>query len=201
MVWLRGQFKRLNLLCRSMHARIARFLFSYRITPQTTMGRSPAELLFGCRPRSILDFTHPDTTKQVPKVNRHPIRSFKIGDKLFARNFSGTPLWIRTVVCNVTGPLSYQVETRDGIILKHHSDQLKRHYDNENSTEDSNRDADKCDFLIINEAIPARTVPPPPTSFTYTTSCTRHLSSVNTFNSCGSWTICTWMSPYPDGGR
>ena len=136
-------------------------------------------------------------------MNRHPIRSFEIGDKLFARNFSGTPLWIPTVVCHVTGPLSYQVETRDGIILKHHSDQLKRHYNNENSTEESNRDADKCDdFLIINEAIPARTVPPPPTSFTYTTSCTRHLLLVNTFkNSCGSWTICTWMSPYPDGGR
>ena len=108
-----------------LHARIACFLFFYHITPQTTTGCSPAELLFGHHPHSILDFTRRDATKQVPKVNRRPIRSFEIGNKLFARIFSVTPLCIPVVVCNVTGPLSYQVETRDGIILKHHSDQLK----------------------------------------------------------------------------
>ena len=31
-----------------LHERIAQFLFSYRITPQSTTGQSPAELLMGC---------------------------------------------------------------------------------------------------------------------------------------------------------
>ena len=49
-----------------LHERIPRFLFSYRITPQTTTGRSPAELLLGKRPRSRFDLIHPDTTKIYP---------------------------------------------------------------------------------------------------------------------------------------
>ena len=77
-----------------LHIRIACFLFSYRITLQSTTGRSPAELLFGRRLRSKLDFAHPDATKQVPKKDRRPNQSFEIGDKLFVRNFSGTPSWI-----------------------------------------------------------------------------------------------------------
>jgi len=35
--------------------KLARFLFQYRITPHTTTGQSPAELLMGRRPRSHLD--------------------------------------------------------------------------------------------------------------------------------------------------
>ena len=37
---------------------LARFLFQYRITPHSTTGISPAELLMGRRPRSHLDLMH-----------------------------------------------------------------------------------------------------------------------------------------------
>ena len=43
--------------------RIARFLFTYRNTPQTTTGISPAEFLFGRRLRSRLDLLKPDLYK------------------------------------------------------------------------------------------------------------------------------------------
>ena len=146
-----------------LHIRIARFLFSYRITPQSTTGRSPAELLFGRRLRSKLDFAHPDATKQVLKEDRRPIRSFEVGDKLFARNFSGTPLWIPVIVRKVTGPLSYHVETQEGITLKRHSDQLKRRYTDESSPGDNNGDTDECDdFPIANDAAPETPPPAPP---------------------------------------
>ena len=38
---------------------LAQFLFQYHITPHTTTGISPAELLMGRQPRSHLDLLHP----------------------------------------------------------------------------------------------------------------------------------------------
>ena len=48
-----------------MHTRIARFLFNYRISPQSTTGVSPAELLMGRRLRSALDLLKPDLESRV----------------------------------------------------------------------------------------------------------------------------------------
>ena len=39
----------------SIRTRLAQVLFMYRLTPQTTTGVSPAEMLLGRRPRSRLD--------------------------------------------------------------------------------------------------------------------------------------------------
>ena len=44
---------------------LARFLFQYRITPHSTTGVSPAELLMGRRPRSHLDLMHPSIETRV----------------------------------------------------------------------------------------------------------------------------------------
>ena len=43
--------------------RLARILFMYRITPQSTTGVSPAELLLGWMPRSRLDLVRPNMAK------------------------------------------------------------------------------------------------------------------------------------------
>ena len=51
----------------SLNTRIARFLFSYRITPHTTTGTSPAELLFGRLPCSQLDLLKPTLAERVHK--------------------------------------------------------------------------------------------------------------------------------------
>ena len=45
--------------------KLARFLFQYRITPHTTTGQSPAELLMGRRPRSYLDILKPNISDRV----------------------------------------------------------------------------------------------------------------------------------------
>lgn len=50
-----------------VEARLASFLFAYRLTPHSTTGVSPAELLFGRRPRSLLDSLHPDLPSKVSK--------------------------------------------------------------------------------------------------------------------------------------
>ena len=49
----------------NMSARIAQVLFTYRITPHTTTGVSPAELLLGRRLRTKLDLIRPNTAKRV----------------------------------------------------------------------------------------------------------------------------------------
>ena len=44
---------------------LSQFLFQYRITPHTTTGVSPAELLLNRRPRSKLDLAVPDLTQKI----------------------------------------------------------------------------------------------------------------------------------------
>ena len=48
----------------SLQCRISHILFHYRITPHSTTGVPPAELLFGRRIRSHLDQVKPDLTSQ-----------------------------------------------------------------------------------------------------------------------------------------
>ena len=50
-----------------LETQICHFLFRYRITPHSTTGILPAELLLGRRPRSRLDLLHPDIAGRVRK--------------------------------------------------------------------------------------------------------------------------------------
>lgn len=58
----------------NMYSRLAKLLFHYGITPQTTTGTSPAELLLGRKPRTCLDLLKPNTAERVKKCkkNRKP---------------------------------------------------------------------------------------------------------------------------------
>ena len=48
-----------------LDTRINKFLLAYRLTPQTSTGQSPAELLMSRRPRSLLDLILPHTQQRV----------------------------------------------------------------------------------------------------------------------------------------
>ena len=77
-----------------MEVRISKFLFKYRVTPDTTTGSSPAELLMGRRLRSHLDLLHPDTSSKMgskaeKNVSGKNPRKFSVGDTIFAKNFHG----------------------------------------------------------------------------------------------------------------
>ena len=114
-----------------MENRILHFLFKYRITPQTTTGLSPSELLMGRRLRSHLDLLHPDFSRKALKSQdksseaKSLPRQFSIDDKLFARNYQGNKKWIPVRVVKITGPLSYRVITESGAVLRRHIDQLR----------------------------------------------------------------------------
>lgn len=49
----------------TVQEKLSKFLFTYRITPQTTTGIAPAQLLMGRRLRSRLDRLFPDHTQKV----------------------------------------------------------------------------------------------------------------------------------------
>ena len=108
----------------SIETRLSRFLFQYRITPHTTTGRSPAEMLMGRHLRSHLDQIRPDVAQRVQrsqerqKVNHDAHarpRCFKEGDSVVTRDFSGTEAtWIPGEVLEVSGPLTYLIRLEGG---------------------------------------------------------------------------------------
>jgi hypothetical protein len=49
----------------SLETRVSRFLLKYRITPHSTIGIAPAEMLMSRKPRSRLDVLHRDVRQRV----------------------------------------------------------------------------------------------------------------------------------------
>ena len=54
----------------SLETQVSRFVFKYRITPQTTTRIAPAELLLGRKPRARLDLLHPDIKEKAQNEQR-----------------------------------------------------------------------------------------------------------------------------------
>ncbi|XP_061567238.1 uncharacterized protein K02A2.6-like [Cololabis saira] len=117
----------------SLETRVSRALFSYRVTPQTTTGLSPAEMLLGRKLRCTLDLIHPDMArrvmnKQEKQKNVHDRRAkergFKVGDSVQVRNYSHGPKWVPGFIETVTGPVSYTVMLGDGRVVRRHVDQI-----------------------------------------------------------------------------
>ena len=134
----------------ALPTRLARFLFQYRITPHTTTGISPAELLMGRRPRSHLDLMHPMlehrvTANQCRQKAGHDLhckeRSFGEGDRVYVCNFSSGPKWLPGVITSVRGPLSYEVTLLDDRVVRRHVDHVRRRSD---STPSSMTPTDLC---------------------------------------------------------
>ena len=80
----------------SISDRLAKILFTYRITPQGTTGVSPAELLLGKRPRTRLDLMKPKTADRVERKQQQQklqhdakakARTYAAGDLVWAKNY------------------------------------------------------------------------------------------------------------------
>ena len=117
-----------------INLRLARILFRYRNTPHATTGVTPAELLLGRKPRTHLDFLHPDLAIQVQKKqerqrvnhdNRKPERSFDVNDPVLVRNFQTGDKWLTGKVTRVFGPRSLQVQLSDGKVVRRHLDHVR----------------------------------------------------------------------------
>ncbi|XP_060781016.1 uncharacterized protein K02A2.6-like [Neoarius graeffei] len=121
----------------TLTAKVARVLFSYRVTPHTTIGLSPAELLLGRKLRCTLDSIHPDLSRRVKGNQERQIKDhnkkakgcwFNRGDSVLTQNFSLGPKWIPGIIESVTGPVSYKVMLGDGRVVRRHVDQIHTHH-------------------------------------------------------------------------
>ena len=135
-----------NFVGEDMQSKLQKFLLKYRITPHTTTGVSPAELMFGRKVRTIFDLLRPGETRKPPPkfletVERRVHRkqeaqkyyyskgnsrklNLQCNDSVMARNYGQGPKWIPAVVESQTGPLSYKLVTRNGVKIKRHQDQI-----------------------------------------------------------------------------
>ena len=118
----------------SLETRISKFLFWYRVTPHSTTGVPPSELLFGRVPRSLLDLLKPDLSSKVQKRqeaqkanhDRHAKeRTFKEGDAVFVKDFPTGKNWLSGSVTEVRGPLSYHVTLSDGRVVRRHVEHIR----------------------------------------------------------------------------
>ena len=125
-------FKR--LMKGSLNTRLARFLFKYRMTPHSSTGVSPAELMFGRKLRSQLDLLRPDAARADQQAQdrrrethdrRAKQRNFTVGDNVYARNYRDGPKWLPGVLCQMEGSVLFQVKLHDGRIMRRHVDQLR----------------------------------------------------------------------------
>ena len=117
----------------SLETRVSRFLSQYRITPQTSTGVSPAELLLGRKPRSRLDLAYPDISRKVhdsqwSQKQRHDLhvkeRTMMKGAQVYARNFNQGPKWVPEILHESNGPIAFEVELEDGRMWRRHHDHL-----------------------------------------------------------------------------
>lgn len=130
------------------------FLFKYRLTPQTTTGHTPAEILMGRRPKSRLDPLRPDMKakvegKQEKQKDRHDQhareRQLKLDDCFYVRNFSSNndQQWLPGVVLKRSGPVSYVVKLTDRRIFRRHVC-LRHHTGESQCCRVSNGETDSC---------------------------------------------------------
>ena len=117
---------------------IDRFVFDYRLTPHSTTGVSPAELMFGRRLRSRLDLLWPGESiaakvheRQQAQKNFHCKEPRKVqlspDSTVMIRNYANRgPKWIPSVVTEQTGPLSYRCSLPTGVVKRHQDQILSR---------------------------------------------------------------------------
>eukprot|EP00731_Ephydatia_muelleri_P001907 Em0001g1907a len=126
----------------TIETRLARFLSKYRLTPHSTTGLSPSEMLLGRCPRSRLDLMNPDLTQKVlsnqlqqkcTHDNSKQARSFKVGEEVYVRSFNNINHWIPGSILATTGPLSYKISLANGVVIKRHVDHVKARYSRDQS--------------------------------------------------------------------
>lgn len=110
------------------------FLFRYRNTPHSTTGKTPAEMLLRCSPRTRLHLLRPDVASKVAEQqNRQKVyhdrsatlRTFQIGDRVLVRDFRDyNGKWAVGSIVRCTGPCSYKVQV-GSLVWKRHVDHLR----------------------------------------------------------------------------
>jgi hypothetical protein len=113
---------------------VAKYLLQQHITPHTTTGQTPAELLMQRRLRSRLEAVKPDLSTTVRKKQRAQklnydkkakSREFKIEDTVLCKNHAAHgKKWLEGEIVTQSGPVSFLVQLTDGRIVNRHASQM-----------------------------------------------------------------------------
>ena len=132
----------------NIDTRLARFLFHYRTTPNSTTGVSPAELLMGRKLKTHLDKLRPNLAsivygRQQSQVMSHDKqtseRTFYPNDPVLAKNYHCGPAWLPGEVLT-GGPRNYKIKLSNGIVVRRHVDQMQKRPADSPNTIDVNND-------------------------------------------------------------
>ena len=114
---------------KSLQLRLSSFLFSYRNTPHTVTGQTPAELFLKRTPRTRLSLLHPNLAQHVEEhqtkvkqqhdADHSKTRGFLPGNLVLVRNFRGKDKWQCGTVILWRGPLAYQVRVGEHMCHVH----------------------------------------------------------------------------------
>ena len=118
--------------------KLDKFLFQYRVTPHSTTGVSPAELMFGRRLRTVLDLVHPGKCvkqnvlskqeRQKSNYDTTVTRGVQLNPEspVMVRNYStvAKDRWIPAKVLEQTGPVSFKCELSGGRTVRRHQNQI-----------------------------------------------------------------------------
>ena len=119
---------------------ISRFLFTYRITPHSVTGISPAEALMNRKLNNVFNMLKPCADRKARMLaarnprNDKKMRFFDVGEVVWIRNYANGPKWIKGVVEKPNGPATYEVLV-NGNMVHRHVDQMRRCIANESETQ------------------------------------------------------------------
>ena len=120
----------------SIQTLISRFLFTYRITPHSVTGISPAEALMKRKLNNVFNMLKPCPDRKARMMaakdqkGNKKMRFFNIGEVVWIRNYANGPKWIKGVVERLKGPASYEILVK-GNMVHRHVDQVRRSVENE----------------------------------------------------------------------
>ena len=118
----------------SLNTRLSRYLYTYRTTPHSTTGVSPAEMLFGRKMHTLFDRLSPsveETARRNQERQRrsHDLhsrpRSFTEGETVYAKNYGQGPKWLPGCIVEILGSVMYRVCLTDERLIWRHVDQLR----------------------------------------------------------------------------
>ena len=147
----------------SLEDRLSIFLFQYRITPHSTTGSTPAQLLMGRQLRSRLDLLRPSLGARVQQQQERqklhsdksaPLRSFSVNDPVYVSNLPAKDAWLPGVITKELGSRTFEIRLGDNRTVRRHIDHVR--------DQSSNSDISLTQSDWVDTPLPTPSVSQPP---------------------------------------
>jgi transposase InsO family protein len=150
-----GMQKQTNLGYSNKSTAVRNVLRSYRWSPHTSTGASPADLLFRHAIRTEFDMMKPTSSPSTSSLEP----KFAVGQLVWTLRYQHNhrPQWNNAFIVKPIGSMLYEVRLSDGQICKRHQNQLRPYYSSQSAPSTSSS-------LSSDFAVPRSNTPPPTTT-------------------------------------